>query len=47
MRLTTAFAEGEDATDYAAPELRGAPSRSRAVFLSDFLGDIASRAGEP
>jgi uncharacterized protein (DUF58 family) len=45
MRLTTAFAEGEDATDYAAPELRGAPSRSRAVFLSDFLGDIASVRG--
>lgn len=41
LRLTTALAEGQDAAEYAAPELRGAPSRSRAVFLSDFMGDIA------
>ena len=41
LRLTTALAEGGSRTEYAAPELRGAPSRSRAVFLSDFLGDIA------
>lgn len=40
LRLTTAFAEGSDATEYAEPELRGAPSRSRAVFVSDFMGDI-------
>lgn len=40
MRLTSAMAEGDDATDYAAPRLGGAPSRSRAVFLSDFLGDM-------
>lgn len=40
LRLTTALAEGHEATEYAAPELRGAPSRSRAVFLSDFMGDI-------
>lgn len=41
LRLTTALAEGHDGSEYAAPELRGAPSRSRAVFLSDFMGDIA------
>ena len=35
-----ALAEGADRTEYAAPELRGAPSRSRAVFISDFMGDI-------
>jgi uncharacterized protein (DUF58 family) len=41
LRLTTALAEGHDSSEYAAPELRGAPSRSRAVFVSDFMGDIA------
>lgn len=41
LRLTTALAEGHDSVEYATPELRGAPSRSRAVFLSDFMGDIA------
>ena len=40
MRLTQALAEGADTADYAAPEMRGAPGRSRAVFVSDFLGDI-------
>ena len=40
MRLTSAMAEGDDTSDYAAPRLGGAPSRSRAVFLSDFLGDL-------
>ncbi|PWK58509.1 DUF58 domain-containing protein [Silicimonas algicola] len=40
MRLTDALARGEDEADYAAPDLRGAPSRSRAVFVSDFLGDM-------
>ena len=40
LRLTSALAEGADKTEYAAPQLRGAPSRSRAVFLSDFMGDV-------
>lgn len=40
MRLTTALAAEEDTEDYAAPDLRGAPSRSRAVFVSDFLGPM-------
>ncbi len=40
MRLTAAMALEEDETDYAAPDLRGAPSRSRAVFVSDFLGPM-------
>lgn len=40
MRLTAAMASEEDATDYAVPELRAAPPRSRAVFVSDFMGDI-------
>ena len=40
LRLTSALAEGEDEAEYAAPQLRGAPSRSRAVFLSDFMGDV-------
>lgn len=40
LRLTMAFAEGAEDEEYAAPGLRGAPSRSRAVFISDFMGDI-------
>ena len=40
MRLTAALASEEDASEYAAPELRGAPPRSRAVFVSDFMGDM-------
>lgn len=40
LRLTAALAEGADQSDYAFPELRGAPARSRAVFLSDFMGDF-------
>ena len=42
MRLTSAMAESEDEADYADPRLGGAPPRSRAVFVSDFLGDIAA-----
>ncbi|MDJ0637510.1 MAG: DUF58 domain-containing protein, partial [Paracoccaceae bacterium] len=41
MRLTTAFATQTDDSEYAAPELRAAPHRSRAVFISDFMGDTA------
>lgn len=40
MRLTSAFATQEDEADYAVPELRAAPPRSRAVFVSDFLGSM-------
>ncbi|MXY33221.1 MAG: DUF58 domain-containing protein [Boseongicola sp. SB0664_bin_43] len=40
MRLNSAIAEGEDATDYPVPELADAPARTRAVLLSDFLGDL-------
>lgn len=41
MRLTTALATREDETEYTAPDLRAAPFRSRAVFVSDFMGDFA------
>ena len=40
MRLTASLAESAEAAEYIAPELRGVPARSRAVFVSDFLGDI-------
>lgn len=40
MRLTTAFATKEDETEYDAPDLRAAPLKSRAVFISDFMGDF-------
>lgn len=39
LRLAEAFAQ-EDAQDYAAPEHRAMIPHSRAVFLSDFLGDM-------
>ena len=41
MRLTDSLAQPAEASEYAPPELRGIPARSRAVFFSDFLGDIA------
>ena len=42
MRLTGSLSEAAEASEYADPELRGVPSRSRAVFFSDFLGDIGA-----
>ena len=42
MRLTAAMAEEKDGADYAVPELRAAPPRSRAVFVSDFMGDVGA-----
>ena len=41
LRITNALAFDEDESDYAAPQLTGAPPRSRAVLVSDFMGDIA------
>lgn len=40
LRLTAALATEEDDADYAVPDLRAAPLRSRAVFVSDFMGAI-------
>ncbi|MEM9031748.1 MAG: DUF58 domain-containing protein [Pseudomonadota bacterium] len=40
LRLAEILIEDETA-DYGAPETKGMPGNSRAVFLSDFLGDIA------
>ncbi|MXQ08774.1 DUF58 domain-containing protein [Alphaproteobacteria bacterium GH1-50] len=41
LRLTDALASPAEADEYEAPELRGIPARSRAVFFSDFMGDLA------
>ncbi|MEM6387802.1 MAG: DUF58 domain-containing protein [Pseudomonadota bacterium] len=41
LRLTTAFATKTDETDYAVPDLKAAPLRSRAVFISDFMAEFA------
>ncbi len=41
LRLAEALSREDEALDYGAPETRGMPAHSRAVFLSDFLGDIA------
>lgn len=40
LRLASAFAEDSD-DEYGAPELRGILHHSRAVFLSDFLGEMS------
>ena len=42
MRLTSSMAEVAEAAEYIGPELRGVPARSRAVFVSDFLGDVGA-----
>ena len=41
MRLASALSEDADAEEYGMPEVRGVLPHSRAVFVSDFLGDIA------
>ena len=40
LRLTTALANDESGEDYTPVRLAGAPPRSRAVMISDFMGDI-------
>jgi uncharacterized protein (DUF58 family) len=40
LRLATLLTQ-EDAQDYGAPEARGMLPHSRALFISDYLGDIA------
>lgn len=40
LRLAEAL-EADGTADYGAPDTRGMPPHSRAVFLSDFLGDLA------
>lgn len=41
VRLAMALAAGTVPEDYARPDGRGLPRHARAVFLSDFLGDIS------
>nr|WP_245398584.1 DUF58 domain-containing protein [Oceaniglobus trochenteri] len=41
LRLATALSRDDNAPDYGAPEARGMLPRSRALFVSDFLGDPA------
>lgn len=41
MRLASALMEGGAAEDYAAPAPQILPAGSRAVFVSDFLGELA------
>ena len=40
IRLASALSEDPEAADFGAPETRGMLAQSRAVFLSDFLGDL-------
>ncbi len=39
-RIAETFCE-DDAADYGAPDTAGLPHHSRALFVSDFLGDLA------
>lgn len=41
MRLADALAQSTGNDDYGTPEVRGVLPHSRAVFISDFLGDIS------
>lgn len=41
LRLALALSEDQGAAEYGAPEARGMLPRSRALFVSDFLGDLA------
>lgn len=41
LRLAARLAGEEAAEDYGAPETEGMVSHGRAIFLSDFLGDLA------
>lgn len=40
-RLSLVFSEAEDRADYGLPEARGLVPHSRAIFISDFLGNMA------
>lgn len=40
LRLAEALSADAEVGEYGAPETRGMPAHSRAVFLSDFLGDF-------
>ncbi|WP_095588416.1 DUF58 domain-containing protein [Actibacterium ureilyticum] len=41
LRLAEAFSAQDPDSDYGSPESRGMLPHSRAVFISDFLGDLA------
>jgi hypothetical protein len=45
LRLTEILADDATDGDYGTPEVRGILPHSRAVFVSDFLGDITAAEG--
>jgi len=46
IRIAEQFARPDEAVDYGAPEIRGMLPQSRALFVSDFLGDLAPLEAE-
>ncbi|WP_049645486.1 DUF58 domain-containing protein [Candidatus Rhodobacter oscarellae] len=42
LRIAQALSDETEAADYGAPVIRIMPPHSRAVFVSDFLGDLAA-----
>nr|WP_214649963.1 DUF58 domain-containing protein [Palleronia pontilimi] len=45
LRMAQALEGDDDHADYGAPNAREIPARARAVFLSDFLGDVTPVEG--
>jgi uncharacterized protein (DUF58 family) len=41
VRIAEALTSDRDTEDYGVPETKGLPFQSRAVFISDFMGDMA------
>jgi uncharacterized protein (DUF58 family) len=44
QRIADVLSAAGEAEDYGAPTAKGMPPRSRAVFVSDFMGDVAAVA---
>ncbi len=46
IRIAEAFTRDGERPDYGAPEVRGMLPHARAIFVSDFLGDIDAVTGQ-
>ena len=46
LRIARGLTEPANRSDYGAPEVRGMLAHSRAMFVSDFLGDLAPVAAQ-
>jgi uncharacterized protein (DUF58 family) len=46
LRIAQRLSQPDDRPDYGAPDVRGMLSHSRALFVSDFMGDVAPVAAQ-